>query len=284
MSISASSVLVEQTIRVWTGNKVDKAATQKVTEDNSAVSNAARVKKNLLAGTSMRKEIEEFAAACRRWHASKTLPWADQGARLLPTSLFMEYKSEANTRRMQFDSMVEDFLAEYPTLVRTSQVYLGTLFNPDDYPSVEELRHKFEYKLVFSPVPEAGDFRLDVSHEDLAEMRTQYEQSYNSRLNDAMQEAWGRLHNVLTTISEKLTDNKDPNAKKRYHDTLLGNANELCAMLTHLNVTNDPELERARRSLEGVLVGASMESIKGSSHARADLKSKVDDVLKQFEW
>ena len=47
MSISASSVLVEQTLRVWTGNKVDKVATQKVTEDNSAVSNAARVKKNL---------------------------------------------------------------------------------------------------------------------------------------------------------------------------------------------------------------------------------------------
>jgi hypothetical protein len=284
MSISASSVLVEQTIRVWTGNKVDKVATQKVTEDNSAVSNAARVKKNLLAGTSKRKEIEEFAASCRRWHASKTLPWADQGARLLPTSLFMEYKSEANMRRMQFDSMVEDFLVEYPQLVQTSQVYLGTLFNPEDYPPVEELRRKFEYKLVFSPVPEAGDFRLDVSNEDLAEMRSQYEQSYNSRLNDAMQEAWGRLHNVLTTISDKLADNKDPNAKKRYHDTLLGNANELCAMLSHLNVTKDPELERARRSLESVLVGATMDSIKESSHARADLKSKVDDVLKQFEW
>lgn len=284
MSISASSVLVEQTIRVWTANKIDKAATQKVTEDNSAVSNAARVKKNLLAGTSMRKEIEEFAAACRRWHASKTLPWADQGARLLPTSLFMDYKSEANARRLQFNTMVDDFLAEYPNLVRISQQYLGTLFNPEDYPSVEELRSKFEYKLVFSPVPEAGDFRIDVNHEDLAEVRAQYEQSYNSRLNDAMQEAWDRLHKVLSDMSTKLEDNKDETVKKRYHDSLLGNADELCAMLTHLNVTKDPELERARRSLESALSGASMDSIKGSSHARASLKSKVDDVLKQFEW
>jgi hypothetical protein len=133
-------------------------------------------------------------------------------------------------------------------------------------------------------VPEAGDFRIDVNHEDLAEVRAQYEQSYNSRLNDAMQEAWDRLHKVLSDMSTKLEDNKDETVKKRYHDSLLGNADELCAMLTHLNVTKDPELERARRSLESALSGANMDSIKGSSHARASLKSKVDDVLKQFEW
>ena len=63
MSITSSAVLVEQSIRVWTGNKLDKTATQKITEDHSAVSNAAKVKKNLLAGTSMRKDIEEFATS-----------------------------------------------------------------------------------------------------------------------------------------------------------------------------------------------------------------------------
>jgi hypothetical protein len=284
MSITSSAVLVEQSIRVWTGNKLDKTATQKITADHSAVSNAAKVKKNLLAGTSMRKDIEEFAGACRRWHAIKTLPWADQGARLLPTSLFLDYKSEASVRRAQFESMVDRFLDEYPNLIHISQNYLGTLFNPEDYPSVEELRHKFEYKLVFSPVPDSGDFRLDIGQQDLDEVRQQYEQSYNERLQDAMSDAWGRLHKVLSDMSTKLADNKDETVKKRYHDSLLGNADELCAMLTHLNVTKDPELERARRSLEGALVGANMDSIKGSNHARADLKAKVDNVLSQFEW
>lgn len=284
MSISSSSVLVEQSIRVWTGNKLDKTATQKITEDHFAVSNAAKVKKNLLAGTSMRKDIEEFAGACRRWHTSKTLPWADQGARLLPTSLFLDYKTEAGVRRAQFNSMVDQFLAEYPNLIQISQNYLGGLFNPDDYPCVEELRYKFEYKLVFSPVPDSGDFRLDIGQQELDEVRQQYEQSYNDRLKDAMSDAWGRLHGVLTAMSDKLADSGDPNAKKRYHDSLLGNANELCAMLSHLNVTNDPELERARRSLESALVGTSMNSIKNSNHARADLKTKVDSVLSQFDW
>ena len=37
MSITSSSVLVEMNISVWTANKLDKSATDKVVADNAAV-------------------------------------------------------------------------------------------------------------------------------------------------------------------------------------------------------------------------------------------------------
>ena len=285
MSITSSSVLVEMNISVWTANKIDKSATDKVVSDNAAVQNAAQVRKNLMAGTSMRKDIADYAAGCRLWHNTRTLPWADKGARLLATSLFMDYKAEANMRRATFDKMVDNFMVQYPSLVQTANNYLGTLFNPEDYPSADEVREKFGFRLVFSPVPESSDFRLQVAEQDLNDLRQQYEESFNDRIADAMREPWDRLHKLLTGMSEKLTDAEgEDESKKRYHDTLITNAQSLCSMLTHLNITKDPQLEQARRDLEITMLGADIDAIKESPEVRKGMKNKLDAILKQYEW
>lgn len=285
MSITSSAVTVELNISVWTANKLDKSATEKVVSDNAAVSNAAQVRKNLMAGTTLRKDIADYAAGCRLWHNTRTLPWADKGARLLATSLFMDYKTEANMRKRTFDTMVDNFLQNYPALVQTAHNYLGNLFSPEDYPSVDEVRDKFGFRLVFSPVPEAGDFRLQVAEQELQDLRQQYEESFSSRLADAMREPWDRLHKMLVGMSEKLTDTEgEDELKKRYHDTLITNAQSLCSMLTHLNITKDPKLEQARRELELTMLGADIETIKESPEVRKDMKTRLDAILKQYEW
>ena len=125
MSNTSSSVLTEMNISVWTANKLDRGATDNVTSNANAVKNAAQVRKNLMAGTAARKEIADYAAACRLWHNTRTLPWADKGARLLPTSLFLDYKQEADTRRNTFNRMVDEFIDNYPALVQTAHNYLG---------------------------------------------------------------------------------------------------------------------------------------------------------------
>jgi len=285
MNITSSAVLVEMNISVWTANKLDKSATEKVVNDNAAVQNAAQVRKNLMAGTTLRKDIADYAAGSRLWHNTRTLPWADKGARLLSTSLFMDYKTEANVRRNTFNKMVDNFMVQYPSLVQTANNYLGTLFNPEDYPSVDEVRSKFGFRMVFSPVPESGDFRLQVAEQDLSDLRQQYEENFSSRLAEAMREPWDRLHKLLTGMSEKLTDVEgDDENKKRYHDTLITNAQSLCAMLTHLNITKDPQLEQARRDLELTMLGADIDAIKESPEVRKGMKDKLDAILKQYEW
>ena len=285
MSITSSAVLTELNISVWTANKLDKGATDNVTNNASAVKDAAQVRKNLMAGTHQRKAIADYAASCRLWHNTQTLPWADKGARLMPTSLFLDYKSEVNVRRDTFHKMVDQFIQDYTALVRTAHNYLGNLFNAEDYPDADTVRSKFGFRMVFSPVPESGDFRLDLPAQELDEMKQGYEDSFKDRLADAMKEPWDRLHKTLTTISEKLTDvDGDEETKKRYHDTLITNAQSLCGMLTHLNVAGDPKLEQARRDLERTMAGADIETIKESATERADIKGKVDAILKQYEW
>jgi hypothetical protein len=150
---------------------------------------------------------------------------------------------------------------------------------------VDEVRSKFGFRLVFSPVPESGDFRLQVAEQDLNDLRQQYESNFNDRLAEAMREPWDRLHKLLTGMSEKLTDvDGEDESKKRYHDTLITNAQSLCSLLTHLNVTKDAKLEQARRDLELTMLGADIDAIKESPEVRKGMKDKLDAILKQYEW
>jgi hypothetical protein len=88
-------------------------------------------------------------------------------------------------------------------------------------------------------------------------------------------------------MSAKLADDdndKDGKSNKRYHETLVTNATDLCSLLTKLNVTNDPKLEEARRQLEVTMLGADIEAIKESPAIRESMKSKVDSILDKFNW
>ena len=280
MTISNAAMLTELNISVWIANKIDKEASRKVADDNHAAADSGHFRKNLMAGSTLRKDIADYAAVCRMWHNTQTMPWADRGPRLLPTSLFFDYKTEANARKTYFDNKVSEFLLAYPRLVQTAQNYLGDLFNQDDYPHPDEVESKFGYRLVFSPVPDAGDFRLDLPKQELDAMRTQYEGHANQRVEAAMKEQWGKLHEMVSRMSDRLGLDE----KTRWYDTFLTNAHEMCGMLTHLNIIRDPTLEDARRKLEQAIAGVDIEDIKDSEDTRTDVKEKLDAILKNYEW
>jgi len=284
VSISSSALLVELNISVWPASKVDREITDKVNTDAGAVRGASQTKKNLFAGTSLRKDISDFAARVRLFHNKHTLPWADKGERMLPTALFMDYKQAMNGYEHSFNMMCNNFFLEYPRLVSEAPQALQGLFKAEDYPDIEDVKLKFGFRKAVKPLPESGDFRLDIPAHDLEEMKNDYEQQYSNRLAEAMREPWDRLHKTLVGMSEKLTDIEGDDSKKRYHDSLISNPLELCQLLTKLNVTKDPKLEEARKQVELTMLGASIEDIKEDADSRSELKSKVDAILNKFTW
>lgn len=284
MSIASSAVLVELNVSVWPAKKLDREMTETVNANASAVRDASQTRKNLFAGTSLRKDIENYAARIRLYHNQHTLPWADKGQRLLPTKLFLDYKTTMNVYEATFNQMCNNFFIEYPRLVAEAQQHLGKLYRAEDYPPLDEVKLKFGFRKAIDPIPESGDFRLDVSAQDLEEVRQQYEAKFDERLAEAMRAPWERLHDVLTAMSKKLTDEDGVETKKRYHDSLVTNAQELCELLTKMNITNDPKLEEARKQLELTMLGADIETIKESAHVRETMKNKVDAILQKFEW
>lgn len=287
--IQNSSMLVDLNISVWTGRKMDKKVSDEIDASKNTKAKGGNYHKKLLAGTQRLDDVQKLVAAIRIWHYGQTLPWSDGGSRLLPMKNFFDYKAMLADYEKQFNEAAEAFFNEYPTLVSAAAFQLGDLYTAEEYPDVDKLRDKFRFKYVFLPVPDVGDFRIDVNESSRQELQAQYESFYQTKLNEAMKDAWDRLHECVTKMSEKLADapspreTKDgPNYTQIFRDSLVTNAADLCELLTKLNVTNDPKLETARKQLETAISGVSADELRKDDGTRHDVKRKVDEILSMF--
>jgi hypothetical protein len=283
ISIASSAMLVEMSISTWTARKLDKRVSTQVDLDNGAKTKVVNANKNLMAGTGVLDTIVKYAANARAWHLSQTLPWTDNGSRLLPMSNFVNYKKQLGELEANYEALVDKFIIAYPNLVSAAAFQLGTLFDRNEYPDESSLKKKFKFTYSFFPVPTAGDFRIDINEEAKAEIMANCNSAYQDRLNNAMREAWGRLHDCLSRMSERLTDNAD-GSRKIFRDSLVENGVELVSMLKHLNITQDPSLEQARRELESAIGHHSLDSLRDNSNAREAVKLKVDTILGKFNF
>lgn len=281
--IETSAMLVELSISCWTAKKLDRRVSQEIDVDNEAKARAGNYHKNLLAGTQKLDNIIKYAANIRAWHNANTLPWSDNGQRLLPIEHFIQYKERLGYFEEEYNGLVQDFLTNYPNLVDAASFQLGKLFERSEYPDAEDIAGKFKFRYIFSPVPTSGDWRVNVGQQAREELDKHWQDAVNMRVNGAMKEAWSRLHDCLSHISERLTDDEQGN-KKSFKNSLIGNAEELVDMLAVLNVTKDPELERARKQLADSIRNVEAKDLRESDGIRKDVKADVDAILAKFNF
>ena len=277
-------MMVDLHISVYSGRKQDKATQGEVTTaKGSGSKKAASVYKNLFAECKELDDLTKFQARARAEHYRLTLPWNDQGARLLPTASLLEYQQIMGRYRNEFERLVDAFLDKYDTLVAAAAFQLGTLFDRKEYLSRAQVALRFRMESSFTPLPTSGDFRLDVESTVQRELVEQYERRMEAKLAQANQDSWSRLHEALLRLSDRLVVEED-GKKRKFHDTMVTGALELCELLTVMNVTHDPELEKARRKVEEVLSGVTPKELRDEHSTRIQTKQQVDAILDAFDW
>jgi hypothetical protein len=285
IGIATSAMMVELNISCWTARKLDKRVSEEVDSAKNTKVKAGNYHKHLLAGNPHHEAVIRYAASCRLWNTQQTIPWSDSGPRIVTMENLFNggYKKQLDDRKVEFERLTDVFMGVYPTLISAAAFQLGDLFNREEYPEPEAVAKKFKFNYTLTPIPTAGDFRIDIGEQAKAELVAQYETAFNERLNHAMRDVWQRLYECLTHMSERLASD-DEGKRKVFHGTILTNARELIGLLSRLNITNDPKLEEARRDLSAALVNTDIDTLKESDYIRENVKAKVDDILKRFEW
>ena len=286
-NIDTCAMLVEFNASVWTARKLDKTTTDEVVASkNAGAKDAARVNKHLLAGRTELDVIQQAVSRARQFVYDNTAPWSDSGLRLLPTVNFMKFTERMNEFEEEMEAIVKSFVAIYPTLITAQALALGDMFKRDDYPTANEIMTKFSFRVNYMPVPSSGDFRVDVGNQAQAELKARLEALTQERIDSAMADVRERLSTHLKRMSDRLTtDYVGGEAKqRRFHDTLVDGALELCDLTKSLNVTNDMALEGARKQLEELLVGVTPADLRKNEAIRQDVKKNVDAILDKFNF
>ena len=281
-SITSSAMLVELTISVWTGKKRDKAASEEVSRNKNADKGVASVSKKLLGDCAELDVLQKYAANVRNMHYNATLPWSDMGPRLLTTSRYFKYNADFTALQAEFDRLVGVFLTAYDWEIMQAQAKLGDLFDVNEYPTVDDLRSKFRFKINFMPLPDAGDWRIDINNEAQAILKDQYTAYYTEQLTSAMNDVWRRLFDTLTTLSRQLSDQTETGKTPKIYASVFDRALEIVDMMETCNVTNDPSMQLAQRKLAMAFRGVTVESVKDDNYLRHETKRAVDEVLKSL--
>lgn len=281
-TLSSSAMLLDLNISTYTGRKQDKATAAEVNAaKNTKSKTAASVYKSLFTEDADLEAITSYAGKVRSWLYSVTLPWSDAGTRLVPTKAFFDISHELAQHEQEFNRLVSVFIQNYSVKISAQAFKLGALFDPKEYPSVDDVARKFALRYNFTPVPEVGDFRVDIPAEAVALLKQDFEQTTKLRLQEAMNEPWERLYEEVTHIRNKMTDKEDGKPNKLY-ESMLENALSLCRTLDSLNIMGDPDLEAARRALELSLTDVDIKTLRQSPEVRASLKSQMEELTEKF--
>jgi len=136
------------------------------------------------------------------------------------------------------------------------------------------------------PVPASGDLRVDVGNDAQEELRKKLDALTQERVESAMADVRARLVEHMKRMSDRLTTDYvagEPKSR-RFHDSLVDGALELCDLTKALNVVGDTALEGARKELEQLLVGVTPNDLRKNEAVREDTKKAVDALLNKFSF
>ena len=210
-----------------------------------------------------------------------TVPWGDNGDRLLATKSFFDVSAELSSLRVEFESRVKLFSHNYGNKIGNAAFALGDLFDRNEYPHPDEITHKFAFGYSFEPLPDSGDFRVDLHNDALDMLRASYQKASDQRLEAAMQDVWSRVIDETTRLRDKMIVPEQGN-RPRIFETTLDGFKELIGSLDALNITNDPQLETIRTQLHNALDPVDIDSLRESDSVRGAVKEQMQRVLDKF--
>jgi len=275
MSLNDKAMLIYLNISFWTARKYDKRISQEI-EDQYNADEAGRYNKILIAKEHL-SNIQKIISAARTFHYENTLPWNDNGGRLLPSANYFNYVKSIQSFKDNFEREVTNFLRVYPNLKDEARQRLNGMFDEDDYPDVYILETKFNIKSVILPVPEADDFRVNLTDDEVEDVCSSIREQVEASTESAMKDLWKRLFKVVSHMSERLSD-----PENKFKNSLVENIEDLCELLPKLNITDDPGLAVAVNEIKAKLTKNDSQTLRDNDVIRNNTAFEAQKIMNKM--
>ena len=276
--ITERAMLAAVHISIWTAIKHDRKVSREVAEQHGAYAGAGRYNKQLLREAERLESLRSLSGQIRQYFYKITLPWSDEGYRLLPAHFYFDLTTKMREFEQAFAQQVEEFLAVYPSYIEQVRPELNGLFREEDYPSTDKLRNKFGVKLEVLPIPSGNDFRVTLSEEEQARVAREIDENVRQSLQKGTEDLWTRLKGVVAHMVERLSE-----PESRFHASLVTNIGELVDLLPRLNVNQDEELNRFAGEIRDRLCGFTARDLRKNEILRAATANDAAQILTEMD-
>lgn len=235
-----TGVLVAFSYGMVAGSKKDAIITKEITESKHAGDDAGTWSNKLFPASTCGKvttfsKLRRHLGQCRQFHYSRTFMFEDVLWRILPERQIESYKHfmEVDGKKLA-NEMLEAFIVDLPNLIDLARLGRGTAFRESDYPTVEEVRAKFEYTVKYRPMPTAAGLNPVLFQEAIAEINELNER----RLQEANANLIERFLEPFKTLSDQLANPGDRRLKP-----VLDSIMEFVDLVPSLDMVGNTELQ-----------------------------------------
>jgi len=276
-TITEKALIVQLRVSMWSGQKIDKKIGAEVAELHSVKVEPGRYNK-FLVHPDFLKEFRAIKEEVRKYHTLNTLPWEDGGYRLLPSANYFQYLEVLTEIQGRAEAVADKVAAQFEGAKREWASQLNGLYDENDYPSTSDIRGKFGVRIEFSPVPDKGDFRVDLSKKELARIQASTEQAVSERLAEALKDPYRRIAEALTHLIATVKKEKPV-----IRESLVGNLVDLVTLIPKLNIFDDPDLEAVRKQVEEKLTKIDRDTLADDPKTRNQVAKDAEAILKKLK-
>ena len=284
MNLTHDAMLVSLRITAWSGRLYDRQASNHVAAHHDASASAGRYNKRLLPKAAFAALTSTMSEA-RSQHYTNSLPWDDQGSRLLTVANYERYTELMDGLRERMVRERARFIEDYDDNIDQARLDLGKLFRIEDYPSKEALHGKFGIRYRIIPVPDADHF--------MATPRFRRHRAAEARHRAPDRGAPARCPGRSLPPPRRggrarlRAPAGGPQGKPLvFRDSMIENIRGLVDVVPRLNIFGDDRLARLCQDVKDRIASAAPDTLRPSGNfnpnVRRQVKRDADALMQQF--
>ena len=275
-TLTSMAMLVHLKIEMIGMKGKDPDATRGANRHFNTTDEAGDYQKRKILQTDLR-DVVKFAGQARNMHMSFTMPFGNNGWRILPAKRILDYTNEMAVHKTNFESAVTDVVNDWPNIVNRAQGRLtGSLFNPGDYPRQDHVASYFSFGFDMTPIPEKSHIVLDLEQEMIEDLQEKLELQQKQGLEKAMADVWKRLYEPVKNMAKVLSEDK------KIFTSLIVNIEEIVALLPIMNLAGDANMNMLAGEIKQQLLGHTAGQIKEDDNLKALLAANATNIMNKM--
>ncbi len=271
--LKANTVGCKLSVKRWgTRKTLDENELERIGAEFSANPDRISASKTLINTKDPKfKAISSVLSRAKCYWGAVTVPYPDNGIRLLRTDRIHEFENVVNTFRDELYAALVEFDSEFYRLKQAAREDLRELFDESDYPmSVQELFSiQHEYHQIDPP-----RHLMDLHPEIYEREKQRIAAKFDEAIQLAEAAFASELQQMLDHAIERLTDESD-GKKKKFNDSLMENFREFIDRFHKLNVSGNHQLNDLVEQIKSVTSNIDCELLRANGGLREHIKEQM---------
>jgi hypothetical protein len=275
LDIARKTVCIK--VRLSTMGNTRKVSTSQIEADADKA--LLRVSKFLLDSAEL-KAIRQFDGEVRQYLYNICLPF-EIGIHLLPIAALQTVENRLRQFAVDRVQLIDAFLVAYPSLCQDAAQRLRGLYNPADYPPIDEVRQQFSlsWQYISFGVPEQlKGISRDVWEQEREKAAQRMAQA-SSEIQQVLRETMAGL---VQHMADRLQTSED-GKPLRFKNSTVSNLVEFLANFEFRNVTDDTELQNLVAQARQMLQGVDAEDLRSTGELRTKVQQGMTNLAAQLD-